>query len=146
MEARSRICRGTIQFGGTGTLAFQMGGTIQVTMSGRVLAVVDSRRRFRACCLGSRSCRVWPKLPPDMLYNCACVFALSGRTEKAIAILKKLRDNGYFDKADNLNNLRTDKDLDSLRRRDDFVKLVSGLNKNTKPTTDYTDIADKKRK
>jgi len=64
---------------------------------------------------------------PDMLYNCACVLALSGHAEKAVTLLSKLRSGGYFEKAENLNNLRTDKDFDSLRRRDDFAKLVNRL-------------------
>jgi tetratricopeptide (TPR) repeat protein len=65
-----------------------------------------------------------PSCPADMLYNCACVFALTGRAEKAIFLLNKLRVGGYFDKAETLKNLHTDKDLDSLRRRDDFAKLI----------------------
>ncbi len=71
-----------------------------------------------------------PACPPDSLYNCACVVALSGRAEKAVALLIKLRNNGYFDDANRLKNLRTDPDFDSLRRRDDFLKL---LNEAAKP-------------
>jgi tetratricopeptide (TPR) repeat protein len=52
--------------------------------------------------------------PPDVIYNCACVFALAGRVEKAVALLNKLRSEGYFEKVDNLKNLRTDTDFDSL--------------------------------
>jgi hypothetical protein len=66
---------------------------------------------------------------PDMLYNCACVFALTDRLDKAVALLSKLRSDGYFDKADNLKNLQTDTDLDSLRRRDDFLNLVTSATK-----------------
>ena len=67
-----------------------------------------------------------PGCSPDMSYNCACVFALSGHAGKAVALLSKLRSSGYFDKPDNFKNLCSDKDLDSLRQRDDFAKLVAG--------------------
>ena len=70
-----------------------------------------------------------------MIYNCACVFALAGRAEKAVALLNKLRSEGYFEKVDNLKNLRTDTDFDSLRRRDDFVKLVNGLPNKVVPSS-----------
>jgi eukaryotic-like serine/threonine-protein kinase len=61
--------------------------------------------------------------PPDMLYNLACVYTLAKQADKAVALLSKLHDSGYFDKAENLNTLRTDTDLDPLRQRDDFLKL-----------------------
>ena len=47
-----------------------------------------------------------PGCTPDLLYNLACVFALSGRAEKAVALLNQLRSKGFFDKADNLKTLR----------------------------------------
>lgn len=65
-----------------------------------------------------------PSCPSYLLYNGACVFALAGRPEKAVALLGKLRSAGYFDQAENLKMLLTDPDLDSLRRREDFRKLL----------------------
>ncbi len=67
------------------------------------------------------------KASPETLYNAACIYARSDRAEKAVVLLSKLRSNGYFDNADNLKTLQTDTDLDSLRRRDDFAKLLNGL-------------------
>jgi hypothetical protein len=70
-----------------------------------------------------------PGCPPDMLYNAACVFALSGEGDKAVALLSRLRQSGYFDKGESLHNLLTDPDLDSLRKRKDFDQLSRGLSK-----------------
>jgi tetratricopeptide (TPR) repeat protein len=69
-----------------------------------------------------------PGCSPDMLYNVACVFSLAHRADKAISVLHKLQLSGYFDKAENLNTLRADTDFDSLRQRDDFLKLIDRLN------------------
>lgn len=68
-----------------------------------------------------------PNASPDTLYNAACIYAQSRRAEKAIALLNKLRESGYFDKADRLKSLDTDSDFDSLRRRDDFAQLLNSL-------------------
>jgi tetratricopeptide (TPR) repeat protein len=70
-----------------------------------------------------------PGCSPDIRYNCACVLALSGRAEKAVALLSKLQKEGYFQKEEMLKELRTDSDLDSLRKRDDFAQLVNSLAK-----------------
>jgi serine/threonine protein kinase len=78
-----------------------------------------------------------PNCPPDSLYNVACVLSLAhpavladktlsaaeqrvqarACAEKAVAVLKKLAGNGYFKNPANLNNLRSDADLNPLRQR-----------------------------
>lgn len=66
-----------------------------------------------------------PGCDPNIIYNCACVLALSSRPEKAIALLTKLQSSGYFANAGHRKNLETDEDLNSLRRREDFSRLVN---------------------
>jgi tetratricopeptide (TPR) repeat protein len=70
-----------------------------------------------------------PACSLDTLYNCACVLALCDRGEQAIALLSKLRSNGYFKEAGHLKQLHADSDFDSLRPRDDFVEFVNDLTK-----------------
>jgi arylsulfatase A-like enzyme/Flp pilus assembly protein TadD len=69
-------------------------------------------------------CRRAAELDPsyyEMRYNLACCLALAGRGDEAVSELKALtRDTpGVFDEA-----LTRDPDLDSLRGRDDFKKLL----------------------
>jgi serine/threonine protein kinase len=99
---------------------FQLGRCASLARSGDSVHAVAEAEKIAAA----------SQLPSQDLYNCACVLALSGHCEKAVAILEKLRHNGYFDEAQRLNDLRSDEDLNSLRRRDDFVKL---LNQAAKP-------------
>lgn len=65
-----------------------------------------------------------PACTPDMRYNVACVFALAGRSEKAIDLLSKLQNEGYFKNTDHRRALRTDSNLDSLRQRDDILRRL----------------------
>jgi hypothetical protein len=51
---------------------------------------------------------------------------LAGRYAlRAMVILQKLRREGYFKDAGHAKALRTDKDLNALRGRDDFQRLLS---------------------
>jgi eukaryotic-like serine/threonine-protein kinase len=100
---------------GTHKVEFQLGRCVSLARSGDSVHAAAEAEKIAAA----------SKLPSQDLYNCACVLALSGQGEKAIAILEKLRQSGYFDEAERLNDLRTDEDLNSLRRRDDFVKLLN---------------------
>lgn len=70
-----------------------------------------------------------PNLAPGTSYDFACFLVLAGRGEKAVALLSQLRREGFLDKAENLKMLRTNSDLDLLRKRGDFMKLVSDLGK-----------------
>lgn len=57
---------------------------------------------------------------PIVLYNAACIFALSGRKEKAWSYLEKSISNGYSD----VSHMKIDSDLVSLRndkRWNDFL-------------------------
>jgi serine/threonine protein kinase/tetratricopeptide (TPR) repeat protein len=88
----------------------------------------------------------WDKLhrtDADSLYTSACFHAVYGgairtaaksasnspeaeaESDRAMALLKQAVAAGYKD----VVNLNTDKDLDSLRTRDDFKKLVAGIGK-----------------
>jgi tetratricopeptide (TPR) repeat protein len=68
---------------------------------------------------------VEPACTQDILYNGACVFALSRKNEEAVELLSKLHNKGYFENPDHLRNLATDPDLDSIRMRADFSKLLN---------------------
>ena len=91
----------------------------------RALARARGNDRARAAA-EAEALAAEPNCPPDALYNAACVFSLADRAEKAVALLSRLRDDGYFEKAEQLNNLRTDPDLDPLRQRADFIELTKG--------------------
>lgn len=56
-------------------------------------------------------------------YNLACARALSGRGDGAVEALHRAIDAGYAD----LEHLRTDPDLESLRDRDDWPQLLARL-------------------
>lgn len=58
-----------------------------------------------------------------VFYNEACVLAKTGKADAAMASLKECFDAGV----DNISMLSTDKDLDTLRNRDDFKKMVKEL-------------------
>jgi Flp pilus assembly protein TadD len=57
----------------------------------------------------------------SILYNVACVYALLGRTEDALACLGKVMEHGTFFK----NWAAKDSDLDSLRSDPRFHALLS---------------------
>jgi hypothetical protein len=79
-----------------------------------------------------------------VLYNAACVFCwcsaaarrdrellssdreqLAGRyLDRAMELLREVKTTGYFKLAHPVHVLKTDKDLDPLRQRDDFQKLL----------------------
>jgi len=57
----------------------------------------------------------------SILYNVACVFALLGKTEDALACLAKVTEHGTFYK----NWAAKDSDLDSIRSDPRFHALLS---------------------
>jgi serine/threonine protein kinase/tetratricopeptide (TPR) repeat protein len=75
------------------------------------------------------------KATAEDLYNAACVYALSARfaahditraeyyASRAVLLVRRAQANGYKD----LAQLKKDKDLDALRSRDDFRKLLAEL-------------------
>jgi serine/threonine-protein kinase len=78
-------------------------------------------------------------VPGDLLYNAACVCALASASVKdnptlkdqyaarAIELLTKAREGGYFKDPKNVAHMKKDSDLDSLRSRSDYKKLVAEL-------------------
>jgi tetratricopeptide (TPR) repeat protein len=57
------------------------------------------------------------------LYNLACAYALTGRTDEALEALQASREAGY----DFAHGMRTDSDLDSLRDDPRFQELLADL-------------------
>jgi tetratricopeptide (TPR) repeat protein len=80
-----------------------------------------------------------PEPAPHNLYEAARVYALASllattdarpgerSASRAVALLAKARDAGYFKEPAVAERLKTDPDLDSLRSRADFKRLVAGL-------------------
>jgi len=60
------------------------------------------------------------------LYNEACTYAIDGKADEAMAALKEAEEVGFFTLGlMNVQTFREDKELDSLRDRDDFKALAS---------------------
>jgi hypothetical protein len=58
-------------------------------------------------------------------YNAACCYALNGKTDSAMVLLKKAVENGYSDGA----HLKIDADLDLLHTSPDWAPLVARIEK-----------------
>jgi tetratricopeptide (TPR) repeat protein len=76
----------------------------------------------------------------DTFYNAACVFARCAKVaekdapelvavyaDRAMALLARARDEAYFAGAEGRKLLTTDHDLDPLRQRQDFQKLLASV-------------------
>jgi TolB-like protein/tetratricopeptide (TPR) repeat protein len=59
---------------------------------------------------------------PMMLYNCACLYARLGETERAVDTLRQAMSGGY----ENFGWMKHDPDLDSLRGDPGFIELMQG--------------------
>lgn len=60
------------------------------------------------------------------LYNEACTYAIDGKADEAMAALKEAEEVGFFTLGlMNVQTFREDKELDSLRDRDDFKALAA---------------------
>lgn len=59
---------------------------------------------------------------PMMLYNCACLYARLGETERAVDTLRQAMSGGY----ENFGWMKHDPDLDSLRDDPGFIALMQG--------------------
>jgi serine/threonine protein kinase/tetratricopeptide (TPR) repeat protein len=71
--------------------------------------------------------------PRDLLYDCACVYALAhastrddAQALRAVELLRRAVAKGYRD----VTHMKEDADLDSIRHRADFKKLLAELQKN----------------
>jgi serine/threonine protein kinase len=80
--------------------------------------------------------------PASWLYCAACVYSVSsGRLNdhgerdryaaRAVALLHRARECGYFREQARIQQLKRDPDFDPLRRREDFKRLIDGLERNT---------------
>ena len=79
------------------------------------------------------------KLPGDVLYDAACVFGLSAGAVKddakllekyaarAVEILGRAQDAGFFRQPEKVEHMKRDADLDTLRQREDYRKLLTQL-------------------
>jgi len=78
------------------------------------------------------------ELPASFLCLAARVFAQSSvavedpqkrerYAERAVALLREARDCGQFQQQPNIETLKTERRLDSLRLREDFKKLLAEL-------------------
>jgi tetratricopeptide (TPR) repeat protein len=93
-------------------------------------------------------------LEVDVIYNLACIYSLAaaaaGRDAqltgaeqakavedyggRGVAVLAKAAAAGLFQKPSDLEELKKDKDLDALRSRADFQKLLAALEAKAKPS------------
>jgi serine/threonine protein kinase/Flp pilus assembly protein TadD len=76
----------------------------------------------RALELAGRALAIDPE-DPMILYNVACAYAVSGRTDAALSALQKAVDNGFGHK----EWVEHDSDLDSLRGDPRFQQLVEAM-------------------
>jgi tetratricopeptide (TPR) repeat protein len=70
-----------------------------------------------------------PGAAAETLYQAACVHALSGRSDRAVEVLRKALAGGFTD----AERLRTDPDLESIRGREEFKTLVAALGAKPEP-------------
>ena len=68
-------------------------------------------------------------LSPMTMYNLGCVYALKGDAETAIDWLNKSVTAGF----NQTEQIKSDTDLESLRSRKEFEKIVEGVDRNARP-------------
>jgi serine/threonine-protein kinase len=73
-----------------------------------------------------------PGLSGRDLYDLACVYALANDGPRAIELLQKSRNTGYFQSATSVSRLRTEQALSVLRSRGDYQKLLAELEQQAK--------------
>lgn len=118
----------------------------------RALAVADSGGH-QAAAADVQGLAARQALPGSVLYDLACVFALcsaaarqdAGLPEaerekacedyavRAIALLKRAATARFFNDAANVAHAHEDPDLDALRKRSDFKKLLTDWGPPNKP-------------
>ena len=84
------------------------------------VVLAEMNRKEEALREGTKALEVSPD-DGMMLYNCACLYARLGETDKAIETLRRPRAKGYADDG----WLAHDPDLDGLRGHPDFVALLA---------------------
>ena len=89
---------------------------------GRMLhavALAEKGRKDEALSEGDKALEISPD-DPLILYNCACLYARLGESQRAITALRQGIANGYED----FGWMRNDPDLASLRGNPDFVAIT----------------------
>lgn len=84
------------------------------------VVLAEMNRKEEALREGTKALEVSPD-DGMMLYNCACLYARLGETDKAIDNLRTAKMKGYADDG----WLRHDPDLDLLRSHPDFIALLA---------------------
>jgi hypothetical protein len=103
--------------------------------AGKAVALVRVGRRAEAAALAATLADD-KELAGEALYSTACALAAGSAgdgpdagalAERAVALLRRARATGYFKDPATLTQLETEKDLEPLRPRDDFKKLLQEL-------------------
>jgi len=58
----------------------------------------------------------------DAYYNLACIYAIQNRITDSTTYLKSAMEHGY----NNMNQIRTDKDLENIRKTEYYRNLING--------------------
>jgi adenylate cyclase len=85
------------------------------------VALAERARKDEALREGGKALEISPD-DPLILYNCACLYARLGESQRAIEALRQGIANGYED----YGWMRNDPDLATLRGNPDFVALTQG--------------------
>jgi Flp pilus assembly protein TadD len=85
------------------------------------IVLAEINRKDEALREGDKSLEISPD-DPLILYNCACLYARLGESQRAIEALRQGIAKGYED----YGWMRNDPDLASLRKNPDFIGLTSG--------------------
>jgi adenylate cyclase len=85
------------------------------------VALAEKGRNDEALREGGKALEISPD-DPLILYNCACLYARLGESQRAITALRQGIANGYED----FGWMRNDPDLAALRGNPDFVALTGG--------------------
>jgi adenylate cyclase len=85
------------------------------------VALAEKGNKDEALREGGKSLEISPD-DPLILYNCACLYARLGESQRAIAALRQGIANGYED----FGWMRNDPDLAALRGDPDFLALTGG--------------------
>ena len=86
-----------------------------------VALAAEINRKDEALREGDKALEISPD-DPLILYNCACLYARLGESQRAIEALRQGISNGYAD----YGWMRNDPDLASLRDNPDFIGLTRG--------------------
>lgn len=86
---------------------------------GEAMAAYDAKD-YKKAIIGLEKLLAVPRPDPNIAYNLACCYALSGQKDEAIAALRKAIGRGWR----NHGQTASDPDFNSVRDRDDFRQLI----------------------